>query len=58
MAHVAQQFTLQEYIDAVRSGTERIERITGQIHELVAQWRLGPVVEALQALRGVPWLLQ
>jgi transposase len=37
----------------VRSGTERIERITGQIRELVAQWRLGPVVDALQALRGV-----
>jgi transposase len=53
MAHAAQQFTLQEYVDAVRSGTERIERITGQIRELVGQWRLGPVVEALQALRGV-----
>ena len=53
MPHGAQQFTLQEYIDAVRSCTERIERITGQIRELVAQWRLGPVVEALQALRGV-----
>ncbi len=53
MPHAAQQFTLQEYIDAVRSCTERIERITGQIRELVAQWRLGPVVEALQALRGV-----
>jgi transposase len=53
MAHAAQQFTLQEYVDAVRSGTERVERITGQIRELVAEWRLGPVVEALQALRGV-----
>jgi transposase len=53
MEHEAQQFTLQEYIDAVRSGSERVERITEQIHLLVGQWRLGPVVEALQALRGV-----
>jgi transposase len=53
MTHAAQQFTLQEYVDAVRSSTERIERITEQIRQLVAEWRLGPVVEALQALRGV-----
>lgn len=53
MEHAAQQFTLQEYIDAVRSSSERIERITEQIRSLIALWRLGPVVEALQALRGV-----
>jgi transposase len=53
MAHEAQQFTLQEYVDAVRSGSERVERITEQIRLLVGQWRLGPVVEALQALKGV-----
>jgi len=53
MDHAAQQFTLQEYIDAVRSGSERIERITEQLRSLIGQWRLGPVVEALQTLRGV-----
>jgi len=53
MEHAAQQFALQEYIDTVRSCTERIERITEQIRLLVGQWRLRPVVEALQALRGV-----
>jgi transposase len=53
MAHEAQQFTLQEYVDAVRSNSERVERITEQIRLLVGKWRLGPVVEALQALRGV-----
>jgi transposase len=53
MEHAAQQFTLQEYVDAVRSSSERVERITEQIRLLVGQWRLGPVVEALQALRGV-----
>jgi len=53
MSHSAQQITLQEYVDAVRSCLERVERITEQIRQLSGQWRLGPVVEALQALRGV-----
>ncbi len=53
MTHAAQQFTLQEYVDAVRSSAERVERITEQIRLLAGEWRLGPVVEALQALRGV-----
>ena len=53
MAHAAQQFTLQEYVDAVRSSSERVKRITEQIRLLAGEWRLGPVVEALQALRGV-----
>jgi transposase len=53
MEHEAQQFTLQEYVDTVRSCSERVERITEQIRLLVGRWRLGPVVEALQALKGV-----
>jgi transposase len=57
MAHAAQQFTLQEYVDTIRSSTERVERITEQIRLLVCNWRLGPVVEALQALRGVSLII-
>lgn len=53
MPHPAQQIALQEYFDTVRSCGERVERITGQIRQLTSEWRLGPVVEALQALRGV-----
>jgi transposase len=53
MPHPAQQVTLQEYINAVRERTERVERLTGQILKLLPGWRLAPVVEALQALRGV-----
>lgn len=53
MPHPAQQITLQEYVNAVRFCQERVERITEQIRQLVASWRLGPIVEALQALRGV-----
>jgi transposase len=53
LEHEAQRFTLQEYVDTVRSCTERVERITENIRLLAGQWRFGPVVEALQALRGV-----
>ena len=53
MPHPAQQVTLQEYIDAVRSCTERVERMTEQIRQLSGQWRMNSVVEAIQALRGV-----
>ena len=53
MPHPAQQITLQEYIDAVRSCIERVERMTDQIRQLSEQWRMGPVVQAIQALRGV-----
>lgn len=53
MEHEAQQFTLQEYVDTVRSCSERVERITEKIRLLASQWRFGPVVEALQAFRGV-----
>jgi len=53
MAHPVQQIVLQEYINAVQACTERMERVAGQIRFLVSEWRLAPVVEAIQALRGV-----
>ena len=53
MEHEAQQFTLQEYVDTVRSCSQRVERVTEKIRLLAGQWRFGPVVEALQALKGV-----
>jgi transposase len=53
MAYAAQQVALQEYIDAVHEGQQRVERITDQIRQLVPGWRMAPVVSALQAARGV-----
>jgi transposase len=53
MSYPAQQVALQEYIDAVHEGIERIERLTDQIRQLVPGWRLAPAVAALQAARGV-----
>ncbi len=51
--HPAQQIALQEMVLAERHAVERVARLTIGIEELVLSWKLGPVVEALQALRGV-----
>jgi transposase len=49
----AQQIVFQEYVRAVNEHTERLPRLEQELHEQVQTWRLQPVVEALQALRGV-----
>ena len=49
----AQQIVFQEYIRAVTDHTERLARLEQELTDQVQTWRLAPVVEALQALRGV-----
>jgi transposase len=49
----AQQIVFQEYVRAVNEHTERLQRLEQELHEQGQTWRLQPVVEALQALRGV-----
>jgi transposase len=49
----AQQIVFQEYVRAVTEHTERLQRLEQELQERVKTWRLAPVVEALQALRGV-----
>jgi len=51
--HVADQIVLQESIEAVRIAEERLVRIERAIDEFLPAWSLAPLVEALQALRGV-----
>ncbi len=51
--HPAQQIAFQTYINAMDQAVERKEAIEQQILTLLPDWSLGPVVEALQALRGV-----
>ena len=50
-----QHIVFQEYVRAVQEHTERLQRLEQELHEHVQAWRLSPVVEALQALRGVPF---
>jgi transposase len=49
----AQQIVFQEYVRAVNEHTERLQRLDQELQDQVKSWRLNPVVEALQALRGV-----
>jgi transposase len=49
----AQQMVLQEDVQTVTEQTERLGCLEHELHEQVPTWRLSPVVEALQALRGV-----
>ncbi len=51
--HPAQQIVLQDYIHAVSDAEARIARLTQQIEEMVPQWSMAPVVQALQAMRGI-----
>jgi transposase len=49
----AQHIVFQEYVRAVTEHTERLQRLEQELHDHVNAWRLHPVVEALQARRGV-----
>jgi transposase len=49
----AQQIVFQEYVRAVNEHTERLQRLEQELQDHVKTWRLQPVVEARQALRGV-----
>jgi transposase len=49
----AQQIVFQEYVRAVNEHTERLGRLEQELQDQVNSWRLHPVVQALQALRGV-----
>jgi transposase len=51
--HDWQQVVLQEYIDAVRAGSQRVADITAQMERVLPQWSLAPVVDSLMALRGI-----
>ena len=51
--HPAHQIALQEMVEAARTSKERVERLEATIEEFVPTWSLAPIVQALQALRGV-----
>jgi transposase len=51
--HPAQQLVLLEMTHAAQHALERLQRVDAAIVEFLPTWSLAPVVEALQALRGV-----
>ena len=53
----AQQIVFQEAVKAVDEQVDRLARLEAELRACASAWRLAPVVDALQALRGVPWLV-
>jgi len=51
--HPAQQIAFQDYVDAVTDGERRLQRVEEQISSLLPAWNLRPVVDGLQAMRGI-----
>jgi transposase len=49
----AQQIVFQEYVRAVSEHHDRLQHLEAALHDQVQGWRLYPVVQALQAMRGV-----
>jgi transposase len=49
----AQHIVFQEYVQTVTEQTARLQRLEHERRDQVKTWRFQPVVEALQALRGV-----
>ena len=52
MEHPAQQIALQEYLHAVTESSTRIGRLEQAMRDMLPDWGLAPVVQALQAMRG------
>jgi transposase len=53
MPHRSQQVVLQEHINTLDQCQERVDRLTDQIQQMVPEWHLYPIVQALKSLRGV-----
>ena len=55
--HAAQQIVLKDYVDALTDAEARVAKLTGQIVELLPDWDLAPVVEAVPAMRCVAFIV-
>jgi transposase len=53
----SQQIVFQESVLAVDEQVDRMQRIEQELLDCASSWRLYPVVEALQAMRGVRWVV-
>ena len=53
MEHAAQQIGLQEYLHSITESGARITRLEQALREVLPDWSLTALVQALQAMRGV-----
>lgn len=54
--HGTQQIAFQHYIEMVDEAGVHVDRLTEQVRGFTAQWRMAPLVTALQSLRGVSFV--
>ena len=52
-AHAEQRIAFEENVMAVRQAKARVERLEAAMVEFVPSWSMAPLVEALQAMRGI-----
>jgi len=53
LPHPAQQIVIQEYITTLNERFARLDRLDNELKHHVFKWRYYPVVQALQAMRGI-----
>ena len=53
LEHAAQQVGFQEYLHSITEAGARIARLEQAMRDTLSEWTLKPLVQALQALRGV-----
>ena len=53
LEHAAQQIGFQEYLHSISEASARIARLEQAMRDTLPEWSLKPLVQALQALRGV-----
>ena len=55
--HPAQQIVFQDAIDAIEDCASRLQRLEEQLHAIIPNWSMAPVVDAYQAMRGVSFMV-
>jgi len=56
LEHSPQQIGFQHYIEMVDEAGHHVDLLTDQIRVFAREWRMAPLVDALQALRGVSFV--
>jgi transposase len=57
LPHPSQQIVLQEMIQTITERIKRVERLVNELTHQAKHWRYYPVVQALQSMRGIRFLV-
>ncbi len=54
--HPAHQIVFQDYINAIHDGEKRHDQLVKQIEQLLPQWSMKPLVDAISLMKGINML--